>query len=107
MSVYSARVPSTTRTIRRLVPHTGALLVPFLAAGDERRFLGEPAEPEHEGDEREEDQHAGADHLGGIAQGGRRGVLARVLHELPDVPARADAAPGEAQRPDPPGDAGG
>src|SRR5207247_7306157 len=105
MSVYSARVPSTTRTIRRLVPHTGALLVPFLAAGDERRFLGEPAEPEHEGDEREEDQHAGADHLGGIAQGGRRGILARVLPELPDVPVLANAASGVAHQPHQPGEA--
>src|SRR5439155_12866337 len=101
ISVYSASVPRTTRRMRRLVPHTAAL---FLFAGDERRLFGEPAEPEDEGDEREEDEHAGADHLRGVAERRRGGVLARVLQDLPDVPVLADAAAGESHQPHQPGE---
>src|SRR6266536_506970 len=56
----------------------------------EGRLLGQPAEPEHERHQREEDQHAQADHLRRVAEGGGRGVLRRVLHDLPHVPVLPD-----------------
>src|SRR5690242_8027465 len=46
ISVYSASVPRTTARIRRLVPMHALLR----RRRDERRLLGEPAEPEHERD---------------------------------------------------------
>src|SRR6266480_8017570 len=80
--VYSASVPSTTPTILRLVAHMSSplrrCLVPR-AGCHERRFLGQPADPEHERHEAQEDQHAQTDHLGGVAQRRRGRVLARVL----------------------------
>src|SRR6059036_1832200 len=73
MSVYSPSVPRTTPRMRRLMRHI-------------RRLFGEPAEPEDERHERQEDEDAGADHDGGVAQRRRRRVAARVLHHLPYVP---------------------
>src|SRR3989441_4629217 len=91
MSVYSASVPRTTPTILKLVAHTAGL-PPFRR--HERRLLREPAQPEHEGDERQEDQHAQADHLGRVAQRGRRGVPAPVPHHPPPDPKLADPGAG-------------
>src|SRR2546428_6171303 len=91
MSVYSASVPRTTPTILKLVAHTAGLPP---SRRHERRLLREPAQPEHEGDERHEDPHAQADHLGRVAQRGRRGVPARVLHHLPHVPMLPDPGAG-------------
>src|SRR5690349_17156261 len=89
MSVYSARVPRTMPTILRLVAH---MRPPGrFRRRDVRRLLRQAAEPEHEGDEPQEDQHAQADHLRGVAERGRGGVLARILHHLPHVPVLADA----------------
>src|SRR5438876_541623 len=91
--VYSARVPSTIPMMRRLVAHMRRL-----RRRNERRFFREPAEPENEADEGEEDQHAGTDHDRGVAQRRRRGVRRRILHDLPDMPVLADAAARESHQ---------
>src|SRR6266699_3790368 len=98
----SVSVPSTTPPTLRLVTHMPSPLPSSLiqrAGRDERRFLAKPPEPEHERHATQEDQHAQADHLGGVAQRRRGGVLARVLHHLPHVPVLADPRARESHQP--------
>src|SRR5882762_8155115 len=74
--------------MRRLLAHMRRLH----GRRHERRLFGESPEPEDEGDEREEDQHAGADHDCRITQCWRRGIGRHVLHHLIHVPVLANAA---------------
>src|SRR3989442_1397904 len=74
------------------------------AGGDERRFFGQPTEPEHERHQAQEDEDAHADHLRGIAERWRGRVPARVLHHLPHVPVLADPRAREAHEPHEPGE---